>query len=271
MKWKPIASVVIDRLCASRLVDTSQAAELRSLVFNGEAATAFRRLQKLMTEAGWSVGWNKILRGRSLYGWYGSTIAILPLRFVALEIETNVELWESCSQLLMALYNHRGQPSSEGLHPETSRLIQALGVNMKSKNLDRLGVELLRRLNLDHRELPLIERIHWSGDACTTILSDGGRLQVTRGLVWARAIESGIGTDGRIDPQLRVLLTGVNAEQTEIALPKEKVEEGTAACLNCLRMYRMAKVEVERICFSIPVGEFPALALEIWECASVVT
>ncbi len=270
MRWKPIASAVIDRLCSSHLIDTSQAAELRSLVYNGHAITAFQRLQTLMSKAGWSGGWNKILRGKSLYGWYGSTIAIFPLRFIALEIETNAELWESCSQFLTALYNGQEQPSSAGLHPKASRMIQGLGVNLKGKSLDRLGVELLHRLNLDRRELPLIERMHWSGDACTTILSDGGRLQVTRESVWARAIESGIGTDGRIDPQLCTLLTGVNADQTEIVLPPDEMSEGTAACINCLWMYRLAKVEVDRICFSIPMGEFPALALEIWGCASVI-
>ena len=270
MRWKPIASAVIDRLCSSHLIDTSQAVELRSLVNIGEAITAFRQLQELMSKAGWSVGWNKILRGKSLYGWYGSTIAILPLRFVTLEIETDAELWESCSQLLMAFYNGQEQPSSKGFHPETSRLIQGLGVNLKGKSLDRLGVELLHRLNLDRRELPLIERIHWSGDACTTILSDGGRLQVTRGSVWARAIESGIGADGRIDPQLGALLTGVDVVQTEITLPQDEISAGTDACLSRLRMYRLAKVEIDRICLSIPLGEFPALALEIWGCASVI-
>jgi len=265
VKWIPVAAAVIDRLSNARLIANPPATELRRLIRRRAAVDAFRLSHRLMTEPGWLIGWNKIRRGNSAYGWYGPTVTIHPLRSAALEIETDAELWNSCRRLLTSLHRQQEKPDPAEFHPLTYPVIQAFGVNARGNNLDRPGIELLQRLNLDCRESPLAERIHWSGNSCLIVLSDGGRFQITRELAWARAIESGIGSDGRMNPQVRALLTGIDAGSSEIILPRGGIEDATASFMSILSRYRFAAVETDRMSLAVQAGGFPALALEIWD------
>ena len=264
MKWKPTASAVINGLHSSNLIDHTQSETLISLINDGDAVQAFKQLQCIMTAAGWRIGWNRILREGSIIGWYGRIITTQPIRSAAVEIETVTDLWETCRRFLSSLWLQDCAESGDEFESSLGYLME-FGVNLLSDRLDPAGLELLRRLNADQREKPLIERWHWQGSTGMALLSDGGRFQVTRELVWARAIEAGIGSDGRLDSQLRIILEGISSDQSFITLPQGKIGKPVSAFIDRLETYRLAKRELDVVSLAVPAGNFPSVALEIWD------
>ena len=263
MKWKPTASIVINGLHSSNLIDDTQSETLKSLINDGDSVQAFKLAHGIMVDTGWRVGWNKILREGSIIGWYGWIITTQPIRSAAVEIETVTDLWETCRRFLSSLWLQDRAESGDEFESSLGYLME-FGVNLLSSRLDPAGLELLQRLNADQREKPLIERWRWQGSAGMALLSDGGRFQVTRELVWARAIEASIDSDGRLDPQLRTILEDVSPDQSFITLPQGKIGKPVSAFIDRLEMYRLAKRELDGISLAVQAGKFPSVALEIW-------
>ena len=264
MKWKPTASTVINGLHSSNLIDHSQSETLRSLINDGDAVQAFKLAHSIMVDTGWRVGWNRIFREGSIIGWYGRIITTQSIRSAAVEIETIADIWETCRKFLNSLWLQDSAESGDEFESSLGYLME-FGVNLLGNRLDSAGLELLQRLNADQREKPLIERWHWQGSAGMAQLSDGGRFQVRRELVWARAIEAGIDSAGRLDWQLRTILEAVSPNQSFITLPQGEIGKPVSSFIDRLEMYRLGKRELDGILLAVHAGDFPSVALEIWD------
>lgn len=219
MRWQPVASSVVERLKSLGCLENLERRHFITASNNGDAVDAFHRMNQLMSDRGWRVGWNKILQGNVIRGWYGTMITSQPLRTVAFEISTDDQLLLCCREILNTLHQNKKPDLSEDQQGEAANLLQECGIDVLHAGIDRLGLALLLRLNLNQRELPFAERITWAGKSCLFQFSDGGRIQITRELVWARAIESAIDEDGKVSRQLRHILTQMGMESTEIVLP----------------------------------------------------
>lgn len=268
MKWRPIASDVINRLQSLSLIDSKRLSELNGLINSGKPIKAFTVLRRWMAETDWAVGWNKIICKGVIYGWYGHLVTVHPLRLAAVEIESNPVQWEICRQILIDLWQKRKTVSYKKEDVEAIRLLQELGVNPHCGKLDGQGIELMHRLNLDRREMPVIERWRWSGSTGQAFFSDGGRHQVSRDTVWLRSIEAGINSDGNLDPEMRDFLDAIDQSQLETLLPDNRhysMGSKLWKCLTRLELYRLAKRETDRVLFSIKIGEIAATALKLWE------
>jgi len=264
LKWKTTAYAVISRLCSQQLINNKQSSELLEIINEGNPVNVFKQLQDLMTEAGWQVGWNKVLRDGYILGWYGSVVTSQPIRLAAIEIENDLEIWESTRQYLLDIWNETSKSAQPKCNNSTIRLLKELGVNTLSTKLDSIGTALLHRLNLDKREMPIVERWRWSGQTGQVILSDGGRFQFKQELAIARSIEAGIDTNGKIPSLLRRFLTKLIKDQSDVELTSSETDENVLSYLARLEIYRLVKRETERIGFYLPVGNFPDLALKLW-------
>ncbi|MDP8237478.1 MAG: hypothetical protein P9X24_00175 [Candidatus Hatepunaea meridiana] len=264
MKWKTTAYTVINRLCSFNLISNYQSNNFLTLIDGGNPINAFKQLQDLMTEAGWQIGWNKVINTGSILGWYGSVVISQPIRLAAIEIENDIEIWESARQYLLDIWHETCKSAQSKCNESTIRLLKELGVNTLSTKLDSVGTALLHRLNLDKRAMPIIERWRWSGQTGQVILSDGGRFQFKQELAIARSIEAGIDTTGKISSLLHRFLTKLIKDQSDVELSSSETDENVLSYLSRLEMYRLVKRDMKRIRFYLPVGNFPALALKLW-------
>ncbi|MDP8227911.1 MAG: hypothetical protein P9M15_00495 [Candidatus Electryoneaceae bacterium] len=203
----------------------------------GHSVQAFRSIQQMVGSA-ISVGWNKLWIGSDLYGWYGSQVTVQPLRTLALEIEADETTWDKCRQLLT--------------HNKVNRLLLELGGG---------GTKLLQRLNLDRREKPFIERWRWSGNTGLAMLSDGGRFQIKRELVWARTIEASLDQNGQLGRSVGELLEHIDHEKRTIMC---KFDGATADFVRIIRWYGLGRHQVDRMSLAVSAGDFPRLALDLW-------
>ena len=264
MRWKPVALSVVERLRLLGHVGDGESHDLKEIVAHGRAVESFCRLHRLMCNRGWTVGWNKVLSGNVIHGWYGNSITTEPLRIVAFEIEADERVLKYCFQILNALYNGSNLNLTTKALTDANRLLQECGADLLQNRIEPLDLSLLRRINLDQREKPFAERIYWSGKTGQIILSDGGRHQVTRELVWTRAIESGLESNGLINRQVGEILSNVASDSQETILPEGELEIAAKRFLSCLKTFKFARLEGDRLVLSVSPGEFPTKALEIW-------
>jgi len=272
LKYRPIAIEVINRLRSLKYLSSKLYEFLLEATQNGEPFKAFEILHSRMVEAGWTVGWNKVLRNGSIYSWYANQVTVYPLRLAVMEIESDDDIYESCRQSLLNLNNiiHAGTDSSrfkiKGIQ-QTDPYAISLGVSPLYDYIDKFGIAVLHRLNLDMRDRPIIERWHWTGGVSSIVLSDGGRYQISRDTIWARAIETGIGANGRLDSVMKDFIGGIFPDTKELRLPPEMINS-TGKCLarfiERLVVYRVARLEVDMVVFIVEPGKFPELAIKLW-------
>jgi len=213
MRYQVAAGEVVRRLVTRNLLQPKQAAEVRALVEADEAGQAFRACRAALTKV--PFGWNKFWEGTTLYGWYGETVSAEPLRLAALEVEADVQTADEVRRYLTERY--------EGKNPEqptdgTARLLGELGITLSAWKLGSADLNLLRKLNLDQREQPFIERWRWSGGSGYATLSDEGRLQIKPELVWTRAIEGAMDESGVLPEEIGAALASFDAESRFMAL-----------------------------------------------------
>jgi len=262
LKYRPTAIEVINRLRSLNYLSRKLYSILTEAIQNSEPFEAFKMLHSQMIEAGWAVGWNKILRNGSIYSWYANQVTVYPLRLAVMEIESDDDIYESCRQSLLSLFS----PSDSGIQQADPYAI-SLGVCPLHDNIDKFGIAVLHRLNLDTRERPLIERWHWAGGVSTVVLSDGGKYQVSADAIWARAIEAGIDDKGRLDTVMKDFIRGIFPDTKELSLPPEMNNDAgkyLTRFLARLVAYRVARLEVDRIVFIVEPGKFPELAIKLW-------
>lgn len=233
-----MAQQILERLLSKEeLTNRPEVADAVRLLDEGHSVQAFRSIQR-MVGSEISGGWNKLWIGSDLYGWYGSLITVQPLRTIALEIEADDVVWDECCRLLT--------------HNKVNRLLLELGDG---------GTKLLQRLNLDRREQPFIERWKWSGNTGLAMLSDGGRFQIKRELVWARAIESSLDRYGRLDGSIRELLKHIDHNSKEVVY---EFDDTTTDFVRILAWYGLGRCWVDRMMLAVPAGDFMRVALELW-------
>jgi len=174
-------------------------------------------------------------QGNSLYGWWGRIVTIEPLRLTTLEIVNDddddsdgdadgdgdeKEVIYSIRRLLQFLYNGRSDVHIVNCVDRVHiRPLLEFAVQPTAP-LAPAGLNLLRRLNLDRRECPHIERWHWSGASGIAYLSDGGRLQITRELAWTRALEAAMDETGSLPKELLQTIYSQNNNELDIVFPQ---------------------------------------------------
>ncbi len=272
MRWRPLAAAVIEQLNKADALKKNRFAEVSQLIKAGEATRAFRQVHQLMSGAGWPVGWNKIVRGGNIHGWFGPAITVHPLRLAALELEADEDTWTAARQILQALWNGDSASSTDESWRAAISHLAEFGVDPGRMNLDQTGLALLQRLNLDRRDHPFIERWWWSGRMGSALLSDNGRIQVTREMVWARAVEAGLNAGGSLNDSMKDFLTQADPDAVDIIIPDsmnqgysaEGADEPLERCLKRLEFYGLSKREIDRALLAVPAGGFPSNALRLW-------
>jgi hypothetical protein len=163
-------------------------------------------------------GWNKFWAGGILHGWWGDFVTEMPIRLAALEIAADRGLKDVLVSGLTDLYQisiTQNEANSSATSVTDRRdcftsfakthLVGRFAPGGGSK-ISPAGLALLRRLNLDTRDQPVIERWRWSASAGVAYLSDGGRCTVKPEAVWAAAVECSMDDGGRLPDNILEML-----------------------------------------------------------------
>lgn len=251
MRLKPFAIEIISDLHQLGFLETGLYSDIRSSIPSDNPSRIFNRVYFDLHRRGWSVGWNKTWRGGVLLAWYGAIVTSMPMRAAAIEFRN----FDNPDLDHFALADH----GNSGDTVEFS--------NRYAEEKAGARTNLLRRINLDQREQPFVERWHWSERVGSAVLSDEGRFQVSRELVWSRAIEHGLVRGQGISAVLRKFLQDLDRDEPESSFPTE-TDACLLSCLKCLEFYGFAKKMGDRIRFARNPGCFPELALELWKESS---
>jgi hypothetical protein len=262
MRWQSVAQEVISNLESRNIIDLPSKNQSLELVSGCNPEEAFRTVyQDVIPE--WRIGWNKIWRGNDLIGWYGSTLTIQPLRAVAFEIESKSDAGDEVRNYLSKLYKTTGSIYTGVEKVQNSQLAE-YGFEPAKTDFNTSKLHLLQRLNLNQRDKPGIERWRWSKNNGLGYTTDDGRFQVTRDLVWARAIETGINSANGMSNPLREFLLGLSNENREALLEDVPDDVGLESCLEKLVFYGFAHLMIGSVRFSGFPGKFPQNAVQIW-------
>ncbi len=260
MKWQSVACEIVSNLETRNALIQSDKDQILNLISDNNSVEAFRTTYgKIIPD--WKIGWNKIWRGNDLIGWYGTTLTIQPIRSVAFEIESASDEGEAVRNWLTRLYN------TLSMDPEDpqNRLLAEFGFEPGDFDWDKPKLKLLQRLNLDQHDKPAIERWRWSKNNGLAYTTDDGRFQVTRDLVWARAIETGIKSAGGTSKPLREFLLDLDKNVKEIAFSTSINDIGLDACIQILSFYGFVHRMIDRVRFSVSPGDFPLNAIQLWD------
>jgi len=264
-RWKRIAEQVIRRRINSGIVNEGPARESLELVAGGDAVGAFRLLWKIHRTAGRPAGWNKVWTPGGITGWYGPTVTHQPLRAAASEVEADPAFCNELRAYLMACWGVESPELAAEPSPPARNLLRELDIEPGSAGLSGEGLQFLRRLNLDRRELPLIERWRWATSAGLAILSDGARTVGGRDTVWARAIDAELTAAGGLSEPLKEYLRRAEPGAVELFLPNAPPARGPSTFWGRMEFYGYGRLVGDRLVLSVPAGKFPALALKLWE------
>jgi len=260
MRRQPLASEILDRLYNSNLLDTKDFNTIKQWIRDGDEIEAFRKTYKLMVKQGWHIGWNKVWRGNDIIGWYGRIVTVQSLRSATMEVEAEDVKWNDAKHWLCSLDECKPHKNTDKIHG----LLATFGLDPRIKRTDKNRLRVLHRLNLDMHDCPFIERWRWSGGIGTAYLSDEGRFQVTRELVWARAVETGLQTANVLTLPLKTFLERIYKTKREALLPECLDDTGLMACLDRLEFFGLCQKLVDCVLFSVQPGGFPELAVGLW-------
>lgn len=264
MKLQKAAEAVIRQLAKLEILSGGESAEADALVSRGQAADAFRFIRHICSSTRYVIGWNKVWDGQVMRCWYGTLTLDLPLRAIALEIESDAVVWEAARALLQR-WSFGGHPEPQGSEEQTVRnSLDNLGITLTSGDFVVAARRLLQRLNLDTRELPLVERWRWSENNGLAMLSDGGRFHIRSEVVWARAVETAIGVTGGISESLKAILRDIDSNGTSIVLSNAETHTEWALVCDILQFYGFGRRLSDEMLLSAPAGDFPRLAADLW-------
>jgi hypothetical protein len=241
LKWQAAAQEVLSRHYYRSLLTYEIAEQARHLVLLNKGYEAFHLAGEKLT----TPGWNKFWKGQELVGWFGEIATIEPLRLIALEIESE------------SLYAGWANKSEGALSEAIVRLLSEFIVPPVAYGVSDSRLALLRRINLDRRESPIIERWRWSSGAGTAFLSDGGRIQIKPALVWARAIEAILDEDGRLVTSLGKSLIEADPAQDFLALGDARNDPLLSSLVDHLSFFGFGKYWEGGVKLNFPLGAIP--------------
>lgn len=261
MKWQSVAREIVSNLESRNVIDVPSKNQSLELIASNNPEEAFRTVyQNVIPE--WKIGWNKIWRGNDFIGWYGSTLTIQPLRAVAFEIESGSDGGETVRNYLSRLYKNTDSTNADKIQIDQ---LAEYGFEPGNTDFDTSKLHLLQRLNLNQHDMPVTERWRWSKNNGLGYTTDDGRFQVTRDLVWARAIEAGIKSANGISNPLRNFLQGLSNDNREVLLEDSCEDDaGLKMCLEKLVFYGFAHLMIRSVRFSGFPGNFPQNAIQLW-------
>jgi len=247
LKPESIAKQIINHLGNAKLVPEAMIGLLLDLVQAGQTVPAYRLMVGTVQKGGKPYGWNSVWVGNDLYSWFGSVVTSLPLRLAACELSAGD------SRTVLTNYLQMGESFPDN---PTGRVLKELGGESGA-------LKLLQRLNLDCRELPHIERWHWSGRNGMAYLSDGNRVQINQEVVWGRAITGTITSDGVIPSEVLLFLAVAKSTQ-EVIIPELMVEPSVVKLIERLAWYGICRRECDGVTLLIPTGEIVANSDGLW-------
>jgi len=217
---------------------------------SGQMDSCFHFIKKKAISAGCRIGWNKVWHGSNLLAWYGRISVTQPIRAVAFEIESNESVWQDCRVRLMQL-----ESGGSSTIDSTGELLSGFGIVNRN-------IKLLRRLNLDYRERPFVERWSWSGETGVAYLSDGGKFQIWKDLVWVRAIEAVIDREGKIPNLVSDHLIRLNSDESELQF--SEFDEDLSKMVETIEMYGCVKLLGDTLIMKSGIGTTPAILYHLY-------
>jgi len=249
LKRQIAAREILKRLVSHELLPSKAAAEIRAIVDLDDSSQAFQLCRKWIEPT--PVGWNKFWEGGTLYGWFGDFVSAEPLRLVALEITSDSI---SADEIRRDLFERWEGKDPGPLSHQATRILAELAVTVAKGKLAKTDLNLLRRLNLDQRDQPFIERWRWSGGSGYATLSDEGRFQIKPALVWSRGIEAALDEGGQIPLNVAEALLAADPEADFLALPHCAASE---KFIERLIFFGSGKRWVGGVSLASPLGTIP--------------
>ena len=264
MRWQPLARRINDKLIATGEVETTQLSDLVDFSSRADGLALFRAWYRIIAVRGAGIGWNKEWQDRDLVGWYGTVTTIKSLDAVALEIEENEARCETFRQWLNSVLNPAKHTNREIDAEGSKRLLMQFGISSEMIEENGPARRLLQKLNLDQRERPVVERWRWSNSRGLGYLTNNGRIQVSREMVWVRAIESAISVQNKMTDDVRDFLEAIDPEERETLLENNGQDDAFTALIDKLNFYGFAELLDDTVRFRVAPGVFPRLALSLW-------
>ncbi|MBM3328362.1 MAG: hypothetical protein FJY67_02680 [Calditrichaeota bacterium] len=257
MKWQALARQILERSLSGGLLSSVKVERIREAIVTSDGINTYRLMRDAHPA---DRTWNKVWSGAQRYGWYGPVVTTSSLRLAALTFADDA-IRETTRHLLNCL----AQGTLSSLETELLRNSLAWAgiacpADLRPGMLSKSALALLRRLNLDCRECPIIERWHWAGTMGVGYLSDGGRVYASRELVWAVALETRLNHQGRLPPDIVTFLAGVRPEHRHLPMEPERL----GSAVDVLIRMGLAQLEVDGLRLAIDAGEFPRLAARLW-------
>ncbi len=291
MKASSLAKQIYQRLVDDGMLSSPHIQSRGGI--KGGVLSQYDEIRNSVIKSGNALGWNKLWHGSDLYGWYGTIAPVQPLRAIAFEIEADPLIWRVCRERLTEMELGKSGTHiicHSGLDQEPTDSKELLDSRLHGNNddvdkelldsgfrqndrienyqndklkIDRLlmglgcrngNLKLLHRLNLDCRDRPFVERWKWSGGNGLAFLSDGGRFQVTRELVWARAMEVTMDSNGQVPDSVMKLLSSIQPEDREIIVPESDYQ--IDKLISYLELYGFGKRLSDKVGLRSVVGQF---------------
>lgn len=264
MRWQPLARRINDKLIATGEIETTQLSDLVDFSSHADGLALFRAWYRIIAARGAGIGWNKEWQKSELIGWYGSVTTTQSFEAIALEIEDDETGYKTVRSWLNSVFNP-GDKHEPAVNDEDGKmLLMQFGISTQMIEKNSNARRLLQKLNLDQRELPVVERWRWSKNRGLGYLSNDGRIQVSLEMVWARAVESAISVHNKMTEDLRDFLAAVEPDERETLLENIGQDDAFSALINKLNFYGLAEHLNDRIRFRVSPGDFPKLALSLW-------
>jgi len=259
-RWPEAFRLIINRLLALRRLTPQQADSLLGMLPRLSPIqikdAVYRELGSVPPD------WNKVWIQDELVGWYGRITTALPLRLLTILFRSEPE-----AELVRNLANRIFVP--EGSNLQDSR--EVLGKHLGNYALEpfsdqnRNFLKFLQRLNLDQRELPVIDKWRWSRQGGTAWVSDGGRLVITLETAWAWAVESSLNQYPEESGSILEFLRSLKPQAPECFIPSTLRSDSVNSLIDRLVSFDLASDFGETLSWRGFPGLFPQEGAEyIW-------
>lgn len=250
MRVQSLAKTICHKSEQDGILTLQEKLSALKMIDSGEMDRCFLFVNQKAVTSGYGMGWNKVWHGSNLLNWYGTVSATQPIRCVAFELELEETVWDKCRQRL--------SQQESNVTPETDLISKMLSIFGSSKG----NLKLLQRLNLDYRERPFVERWSWTGETGVAYLSDGGKFQIWKDLVWLRAIEQVLDGECKIPSSTYDCLADLNPGENELHLPE--YDDDWIKIVKVIELYGCGKLLGDKLIMRSGIGTTAASLCQLY-------
>lgn len=262
MKQKYIINCILEKCQRNGWLSFETCQRIRQDAISSQSQYLFIKIKSELTIKTPVTGWNKFWDGTTLVNWYGKIVLTESISSICIGINNLLDK-DSILRNYLNLKHQKKMISQGSIQEIVLDLIFHCGFENDEVYTNAVMLKFLQRLNLYHSKKTNFEHWHWKGTTGNVVLSNNGRCQVSRELVWAKSIEYGLLLNRHPSNHLLRFLKLIDPAKREVELELKK-DDCLIACLKSLQFYGFAKVLQDRVQFALAPGLFPNMFMKLW-------